>query len=105
MVDLGDIFMSEKLPVINQTEILKRHLLLRSFYDIACHSVPLFIVLGNHEGELGWLLDGTANNLPVWASNTRTLYYPNPLPDSFYTGNSKTEPFVGLRQNYYGWNW
>jgi len=105
LLDLGDTFMSEKLPVVNQIEILKRHLLLRSYYDITCHSVPLFLVLGNHEGELGWLLDSTANNLPVWAANTRTLYYPNPLPDSFYSGNTKSESFVGLRQNYYSWQW
>ena len=105
LIDLGDTFMSEKLPVINQEEITKRHLLLRSYFDIACHSIPLFLVIGNHEGELGWLLDGTANSLPVLASNTRKLYYPNPKPDNFYTGNTKTESYVGLRENYYSWQW
>ena len=105
LLDLGDTFMSEKLLVKNQTEILKRHLLLRSYFDLACHSIPLFLALGNHEGEQGWLLDGTANNLPVWAANTRMLYYPNPLPDSFYSGNTKPEPYVGLRENYYSWEW
>ncbi len=105
LIDLGDTFMSEKLQKPTQDSITLRHLLLRSYYDSVCHSVPLYLVIGNHEGELGWLLDGTANNLAVMASNTRTKYYPNPVPDNFYSGNTKTENFGGLRQNYYAWEW
>jgi len=105
LIDLGDTFMSEKLPEINQTNITNRHLLYRPYFGVACHSVPLYLVLGNHEGELGWLLNGAANSLPVMAANTRKLYYPNPIPNSFYSGNTKTENFVGLRQNYYAWEW
>ena len=105
MLDLGDTFMSEKLPNKSQSEITKRHLLLRSYFDLVCHSVPLYLVLGNHEGEAGWELNGTANSLAVITSNTRKLYYPNPEPNSFYSGNSKSENFVGLRQNYYAWEW
>ena len=105
LFDLGDNFMSEKLPVINQNTITGRHLLLRSFYAQACHSIPLFLILGNHEGELGWKLDGTENSLPVMASNTRKLYFPNPVPNAYYSGNTKEEPFVGLRENYYAFEW
>ncbi|MCX6268032.1 MAG: metallophosphoesterase [Bacteroidetes bacterium] len=105
LFDLGDIFMSEKLPVINQTNITSRHLLYRPFLGAVCHSVPLYLVIGNHEGENGWRLDGTPNSLPVLATNTRKLFYPNPFPNSFYSGNVKTEPFVGLRENYYSWEW
>jgi predicted phosphodiesterase len=105
LLDLGDTFMSEKLPTQNPTEILKRHLYLRSFFDISCHSLPLFLVQGNHDGELGWLVDTTANNVPVWNTTLRKKYYPNPEPDSFYTGNSIPEKYVGLRQNYYSWQW
>lgn len=106
LIDMGDSFMSEKLAVQNPVTIRDRHLLLRSYYDTVCHSIPLYIVLGNHEGELGWRLDSTGNNLPIWATNARKLYYPNPEPDTvFYSGNSKPEPYVGLRQNYYSWEW
>ena len=105
LIDLGDIFMSEKQPVINQTVITDRHLLYRPYFNEVCSSVPLYLVLGNHEGELGWLLNGTANSIPVMTSNTRKLYYPNPLPNTFYSGNTKEEPFVGLRENYYAWEW
>ncbi len=104
-IDLGDTFMSEKLKNKTQDSITIRHLLLRSYFDLTCHSVPLYLVIGNHEGECGWELDGTANNLAVMASNTRTKYYPNPLPDNFYSGNNTSEPFVGKRQNYYSWEW
>jgi hypothetical protein len=105
MIDLGDTFMSDKLPVKNPQEILARHLLLRSFYDTLGGSVPLLLVLGNHEGELGWLLNGTADNVAVWASQIRKQYYPNPVPDGFYTGDTTRQNFVDLRQNYYAWEW
>lgn len=105
MIDLGDMFMSEKQTGVNQTIITDRHLLYRPLFGSVCHSVPLYLVIGNHEGELGWMLNGTNSCLPVMASNTRKLYYPNPEPNSFYSGNSKTENFVGLRQNYYSWQW
>ena len=107
LIDLGDTFMSEKLVTQNPVTIRDRHLLLRSYFDSACHSVPLFLVLGNHEGELGWLYDSTnASSLPVWAANFRMKYFQNPVPDTtFYTGNTVSEPLVGLRQNYYSFQW
>jgi hypothetical protein len=105
LIDLGDTFMSEKLQQATQDSVTFRHLLLRSYFDQICHSIPLYLVIGNHEGELGWLLNGTAENLSVMTSNTRTKYYPNPMPDNYYSGNTKNEVFVGLRQNYYSWEW
>ena len=105
ILDLGDNFMSEKQPVINQTVITNRHLLYRPYFGSVCHSVPLYLVIGNHEGENGWSLDGTPNSLPVMAANTRKFYYPNPVPDTFYSGDTIAENFVGLRQNYYAWEW
>ncbi|MFZ4522288.1 MAG: metallophosphoesterase [Bacteroidales bacterium] len=105
LLDLGDTFMSEKLTQKNQANITARHLLYRPYFGAVCHSVPLYLVIGNHEGEVGWGLNGTATSLAVMASNTRKLFYPNPLPNSFYSGDIKTEPFVGLRGNYYSWEW
>ncbi len=105
LIDLGDTFMSEKLPVINQNIVEQRNLLLRSFFDTVAHSVPLMLVQGNHDGELGWLLKATADNLAVWAANIRKSYYPNPIPGDFYTGDTSNVLFVGQRQNYYAWEW
>ena len=106
LIDLGDTFMSEKqTPPVTQDIVTSRHLLLRSYFDRVCHSIPLYLVLGNHEGELGWRNDGSAQSIAAMAANTRKLYYSNPVPDSFYSGNSSSEPVVGLRQNYYAWEW
>lgn len=77
----------------------------RPYFGIPCPSAPLYLVLGNHEGEAGWRIDGTESSIAVMASNTRKLYYPNPLPNSFFSGNSISENFVGLRENYYSWEW
>ena len=65
LIDLGDTFMSEKLDNPIQSEITRRHLLLRSYFDKITPSVPLYLVIGNHEGELGWLLNGTADRKSV----------------------------------------
>ena len=35
----------------------------------------------------------------------RKRYFPNPVPDAFYTGNRAPEPHCGLLQNYYAWQW
>jgi hypothetical protein len=105
MIDLGDTFMSDKLDEINPANILNRHLIQRGFFSLVSHSVPLYLVLGNHEGEQGWKLNGTENNIAVWAANARKTYFPNPQPDDFYSGNTSMEKFVGLRENYYAWTW
>lgn len=109
MIDLGDILMSDKLKntagVITHDTVTYRCHLLRSYYETACHSVPLFIALGNHEGEAGWQLNGTANNVAVWGTNDRKKYFLNPVPGGIYTGDETIHNFVGQRENYYAWTW
>jgi hypothetical protein len=105
LLDLGDTFFSEKQPVVNQDVVTARHSMYRPYFGIPCPSAPLYLVSGNHEGESGWRIDGTESSIAVMASNTRKLYYPNPIPNSFYSGNTKSENFVGLRENYYAWEW
>ena len=109
MIDLGDILMSDKLTnaqkKVPRDTITYRAHLLRSYYEEVCHSVPLFITLGNHEGEAGWLNNGTAENVPVWGTIDRKKYFLNPEPDGFYTGDTASYPFVGRRGAYYAWEW
>jgi hypothetical protein len=105
MLDIGDTFFSEKQPGVNQSIIDERHILYRHYFGITCHSIPLYFAVGNHEGESGWMLNGTSSSIPVLVSNTRIRYYSNPLPDNFFTGDSKPESFVGLRENYYSFEW
>lgn len=103
-VDLGDTFMSEKFAG-SYADTVALHLKQRPYFGTVSHSAPLMLVLGNHEGELGWLLDGTPDNVAVWATAVRKIYYPNPVPDGFYTGDTSVDPEVGQREGYYAWTW
>lgn len=105
LIDLGDTFMSDKLQPPTAPSVLARVLLLRSYYDMICHSAPLFLTLGNHEGEWGRNLNGTTENVAVWDTLARRKYFPNPVPDSFYSGDTQTDPLVGQRQSYFSWEW
>ena len=110
MIDLGDFLMTDKLKNTTTNKIPKdtityRCKLLRSKYEISAHSVPLFIALGNHEGEAGWNLNGTAENIAVWDTNERKKYFMNPAPDGFYSGDATNYNFVGQRESYYSWQW
>ncbi len=101
--ELGDTFMTDKYA--NYQDAAKQYLAQRYYFGLLCHSAPLFFALGNHDGERGRSLNGTANNMTVWSAIMRKRYLPNPQPDAFYSGNAKPEPFVGLLQNYYAWEW
>lgn len=109
MIDLGDFLMSDKLKnsenVVPRDTITYRCQLLRSYYEISGHSIPVFNALGNHEGEAGWNVDGTVENIAVWDTQDRKKYFLNPVPDDFYTGDATDHPLVGLRENYYAWQW
>lgn len=105
IVDLGDNTMNDKLPVINKASIIDRTLLFRKYFNELTHSAPLFVTLGNHEGELGWLPNINESSLPTMAALIRKTYFPNPYPNPFYSGNTVSEPMVGIRENYYAWEW
>jgi hypothetical protein len=113
-VDLGDTFMCEKhsaaLTATVQTApdaatVNARYLYERGNFGLLAHSVPLFLVNGNHEGELGFLLKGAGQDLAVWAASARLRFFLNPTPDGFYLGDSVEEPFVGRRASWYAWEW
>ncbi len=114
-IDLGDTPFLDKLTYLGTTLASKTpstyeavsaiSIDRRGYFDIFARSVPLYLVLGNHDGEQAYNLNGTENNMAIWATEARKLYYPNPSPDSFYTGDVTAEPFVGLREGYYAWEW
>ena len=111
-IDLGDTFMTEKIAPTSYEQVAATYREMRPFYGLLEGSAPLFLVNGNHDGELGWRLDGTtdkqsspAGNLPVWATQARQTFYPNPAPDKFYSGSSTVEPLIGVRDGYYAWTW
>lgn len=104
LVDLGDTFFSDKLAT-TEAEVIGRHLLQHPLLGLTARSAPLFLVLGNHEGEAGSSLNGNDQNMAIWATRARQTYYPNPIPDGFYTGDAQPQLFVGLREAYYAWEW
>ena len=111
-IDLGDTFMTEKLAPTSYAQVTATYRELRPFYGLLAGSAPLFLVNGNHDGELGWRLNGTADkrsspvdNLAVWATQARQAFYPNPTPGTFYSGSTTTEPLIGVRDGYYAWAW
>jgi hypothetical protein len=104
LIDLGDTSMVDKFAT-SYEEVLRRTIEDRAYFDLPGGSTPLYLAIGNHDGEKGWTLNGSEENMAIWATKTRKAYYPNPFPDSFYSGSTTVEQFVGLRENYYSWTW
>lgn len=100
-IDLGDTFMVDKHA---GREAAAAQYLQQRFY-FGRLGVPLFLVLGNHDGEDGKLLRQGAESLGVWANQMRRCYFPNPQPDGFYSGNAQPDPLAGMLQDYYAWTW
>lgn len=116
LVDLGDTSMSEKCVIagstlcapptpVSEVSVAARTRLARTWFENVAHSVPLFLVLGNHDGEAGWTGSLNTPSLDLWAVTARKALFPNPEPDGFYSGSADAVPGIGLRQNYYAFEW
>ena len=107
-ISLGDFNNTELFFgrfVLDFQEAVDRNMRLRPLMGMVCHSAAFYLVIGNHEGEQAWYLDGTADNLAVHSANGRKFVYPNPVPDDFYSGNTDDREFTGLLEDYYAWEW
>lgn len=104
---MGDDFSVDTLnpATINAAQVTERYTLQKPYLTLIGRSAPLFLVNGNHEQAAKYLLDGTPNNVAVWAQNARNAHYAQPAPDGFYTGNNESVPFIGLLRNYFAWTW
>lgn len=120
MLSLGDIFGDDHAPATTSSSDMDAyHKIYRQYLGEQCHSIPFYVCLGNHDAEndyylnVGGIYTTPTNNLPaapngigVWGTQWRKYYYPNPYPNSFYSGNSIVEDFgIGLPENYYSWTW
>ena len=92
-IDLGDTFMTDKRRK-GFREAFPQYVAQRYYFGLVSHSAPLFLVLGNHDGE-----SGSRSEMAAWANDLRTRYFPNPRPDGFFTGNNAP------LENYYAWHW
>lgn len=104
---LGDDFSVDTLDPATITPglVTERYTIQRPYLGLIGRSAPVFLVNGNHEQAARYLLDGTPNNVAVWAQNARNTHYSQPAPDAFYSGNPEQVPFIGLLRNHYAWTW
>ncbi len=102
---IGDDFSVDMLKAVNASTVAHRYLLQRPFLGLIGQSAPLFLVNGNHEQAAACNLNGTSNNVAVWAQTARNQYYSQPAPDGFYTGDAQSVECIGLLRDYYAWTW
>jgi hypothetical protein len=119
LVDLGDFFMTAQnhqnglFPIqereggapITEAEVVADTQYVRSLYTYGGPSIPFFLVQGNHEAEDSARLNGTPDNMAVWAVNARKKYFPSPTDNEFYTGPTEEYEFIGRQDGYYAWEW
>ncbi|MCX5656357.1 MAG: metallophosphoesterase [Planctomycetota bacterium] len=104
-VALGDDFSVDTLRTVSAETVAQRYSLQRPFLALVAQSSPLFLVGGNHEQAAACNLDGTPNNVAVWAQTARNKFFPQPAPDGFYTGDTTPVEFIGPLRDYYAWTW
>ena len=103
LVDLGDTFMTDKRgSEWKRTEA--QYDAQRYWFGVACRDMPLFMVLGNHDGERGGS-GGRDADMPAWSYAMRTARFPAPevVPNGMYSGRTALEGGVGA--NYYAFEW
>ncbi len=102
MIDLGDTFMTDKRGQ-DFKSALAQYDAQRYYFSRVAHSVPLFLVLGNHDGEKG-TSGREADDIGPWSYVQRTSRFPPPLIDgNSYTGSTALKDGVGA--NYYAFEW
>ncbi|MBL7998615.1 MAG: hypothetical protein JNL32_08270, partial [Candidatus Kapabacteria bacterium] len=53
-----------------------------------------------------YLKQNDGKNIAVYGTQWRKFYYPNPIPNHFYSGNTVSEGYgIGLPENYYAFTW
>jgi hypothetical protein len=102
---MGDDFSVDALPEVTAGSVARVYLKPLPYLGLVARSSPLFLVNGNHEQAALCNLDGTANNVAVWAQVSRNRLYPQPAPDYFYSGNTEEVEHIGLLSNYFAWTW
>ena len=105
LVDLGDTFMTDKRgQEFRRSEA--QYDAQRYWFGVACRAMPLFMVLGNHDGERGGS-GGRDGDMPSWSYQMRTARFPAPpvgeAGGAMYSG--RTGMRDGGAANYYAFEW
>jgi hypothetical protein len=112
LLDLGDTVAMRSVSAGDAAGAVSAYEDQLPFFNIVSASSPIFLVPGNHEQREGWHLEsdpgGPEDSLPIIGVNAQKKYFPMPVPDGFYTGDSSTLSYIEgdhLRENYYAWTW
>jgi hypothetical protein len=100
---IGDDFSVDSLKAVNADTVRALYINQRQWLGMV--GSPVFLVNGNHEQEAFANLDGTADNVAIWAATARHAYFPQPAPDSFYSGDTLPMEHIGLLRDYYAFTW
>jgi hypothetical protein len=104
-LSLGDDFSVDTMNTITQPAVQQLYVNQRNYMGLVGASAPVFLVNGNHEQAAQYVLDGTPNNTAIWGQNARNLYFSQPAPDRFYTGDLQNVSNIGLLRDYYAFTW
>jgi hypothetical protein len=104
-IAMGDDFSVDTLREVNAATVEEVYLGQRHYLGQVGQSAPLFLVNGNHEQAALCNLDGTGDNVAVWAQNCREKYFSQPAPEGIYTGNTEPVEHIGFLRNYYASTW
>jgi Calcineurin-like phosphoesterase len=116
---IGDDFSVDNIASneMNQAAVVYRYALQRPYLALVGASAPIFLVNGNHEEASRWaylntnlvaagISTVTYSNIAAWAQIARNQYYPQPAPDSFYSGmTNDVLPGIGQLRSCYAWTW
>lgn len=114
LVDLGDTFMTGKHA--QYQEAIKQYRAQRYYFGIPGTSAPVFLVLGNHDGETGWVERGQTG-MTEWSATQRRLHFPTSVASGphyfgFRSGDAEfwvLDPFTPTKdkpaRTLDGWRW
>jgi hypothetical protein len=102
-ITIGDDFSVDQLKTVDAATVTQLYINQRQWLGLV--DAPVFLVNGNHEQASLANIDGTPNNVAVWAQTARNAYYPQPAPNSFYTGDTQPVEFIGQLRDYYAFIW
>jgi phosphodiesterase/alkaline phosphatase D-like protein len=100
---IGDDFSVDTLKTVSEDTVTQLYRKQREWLGLA--GAPVFLVNGNHEQAALANLNGTTEDVAVWAQTARNSYYPQPAPDAFYTGDTEPVEYIGLLRDYYAFTW
>lgn len=95
LVDLGDTFMTDKRQ--NFKDALTQYRAQRFYFGMVGKDAPVFLALGNHDGEYGWP-DRRSEGITAWSREQRTTLFPPVSTTGFASGDTKSA-------NYFDFSW